>query len=338
MKNTLSFVSAAALALSLTACSSSGSTAATSTADGAKEVNIGVTIYQFNDNFMTLYRQDIQSYFDELNESQSDVHYNISIVDGNNDMATQTEQVNTFIAQGVDAMIVNLVQTSSGETIADLCEDAGIPVVFINREMADYEYPADQCYVGADARDSGTYQGQIIYDQENHGDLNGNGKVDYIMIMGDPENSDAQFRTEYSIKYLTDNGVEVNCLYQQTGNWDQAQGQEIAAAAISQYGSEIDVIFCNNDAMALGAAQAISAAGLTVGKDIYLVGVDALSECVEMVSNGTMTGTVLNDDAGQATACCETVIGLLNGTAPADVVNYVPYVMVTSENAADYMN
>lgn len=339
MKKALSLASAAAMAMTLAACSSTPASNGGGTApaaEGAKEVNIGVAIYQFNDNFMTLYRQDIQKYFDDLNASQSDVHYNISIVDGANDMATQTEQVNTFIAQGVDALIVNLVQTSSGETIADLCENAGIPTVFINREMGDYNYPADQCYVGADARDSGTYQGQIIYNQEAHGDLNGNGKVDYIMIMGDPENSDAQFRTEFSIKYLTDNGVDVNCLYQQTGNWDQAQGQEIAAASISQYGSEIDVIFCNNDGMALGAAQAISAAGLEVGKDIYLVGVDALPECVEMVSQGTLTGTVLNDDVGQATACCETVLGLLEGKAPAKAVNYVPYVMVTAENAAEF--
>jgi methyl-galactoside transport system substrate-binding protein len=302
-----------------------------------KTYDVGVTIYQFDDNFMTLYRNDIKAYFDDLNAKDSTVQYNVTIVDAANDMATQTEQVNTFISQGVDVMIVNLVQTSSGETISKLAADANIPVVFINREIGGFTYPENQCYVGADARDSGTYQGQIIYNQENHGDINGNGVVDYIMIMGDPENSDAQFRTEYSIKYLTDNGVAVNCLYQETGNWAQDQGQTLAANALTQYGTDIDVIFCNNDAMALGAYQAIVAAGRTVGKDIYLVGVDALSECVQMVKDGTMTGTVLNDDQGQATACCETAIGLINGQQPEKTVNYVPYVMVTTENADQYL-
>ncbi len=308
----------------------------TRTDDEVKEINIGVAIYQFDDNFMTLYRQDIQAYFDDLNAKDSTVHYNVSIVDGANDVNTQTEQVRSFISQQVDALIVNLVQTSSDALAKEIVE-SGIPCVFINREIADFDYPENTCYVGADARDSGTYQGQIIYNLPNHGDVNGNGTVDYIMIMGDPENSDAQYRTEFSIKYLTDNGVAVNCLMQQTGNWNQTQGQELAANALASFGTEIDVVFCNNDGMALGAYQAIVAANRTVGTDIYLVGVDALSEVVQMVKDGTMTGTVLNDDQGQATACCETVIGLLNGTQPEKKVNYVPYVMITSENADQYL-
>ena len=328
MKKLLSLLLAILCVFMLAGCNNGGE-------EGSDTVKIGVTIYQFDDNFMTLYRNDIKAYFNDLN-AQGGTQYDVQIVDAANDMATQTEQVNTFISQGVDLMIINLVQTSSGATIAKLCEDAGIPVVFINREMADYSYPANQCYVGADARDSGTYQGQIIYNLPEHGDVNGNGKVDYIMIMGDPENSDAQFRTEYSIKYLTDNGVEVNCLLEETGNWDQAQGQEIAANALAAHGNDIDVIFCNNDGMALGAFQAITAAGRTVGTDIYLVGVDALPECVQMVLDGTMTGTVLNDDVGQATAACETALTLLAGNAPEKTVNYVPYVMVTTENASQY--
>ena len=157
------------------------------------------------------------------------------------------------------------------------------------------------------------------------------------MIMGDPENTDAQYRTEFSIKYLTDNGVTVENLFQQTGNWDQAQGQELVGNALATHGDKIEVVFCNNDGMALGAYEAIKAAGRTVGTDIYLVGVDALPECCEMVKAGTMTGTVLNDDKGQATACCDTVLQLLAGQAPAKKVNYVPYVMVTKDNADDYL-
>ncbi len=301
-----------------------------------KEVKIGVAIYQFNDNFMTLYRNDIQAYFDELNKKDPTVHYTVEIVDGANDVNTQTEQVRTFISKGVDALIVNLVQTTS-DALAKEIVGSGIPCVFINREIADFEYGDKTCYVGADARDSGTYQGQIIYNMPNHGDLNGDGKVSYIMIMGDPENTDAQYRTEFSIKYLTDNGVTVEELFKQTGNWDQAQGQELVANALGSFGDKIEVVFCNNDGMALGAFESIKAAGRTVGQDIYLVGVDALPECCQMVKDGTMTGTVLNDDQGQATTCCETVLGLLAGKAPEKKVNYVPYVMVTTENVDNYL-
>ena len=135
------------------------------------------------------------------------------------------------------------------------------------------------------------------------------------MIIGDPENPDAQYRTEFSIKALTDAGVEVNCLVSNVGNWDQTKGQEIAAAALAQFGDEIDVIFCNNDGMALGAAAAIEAAGRVVGEDIYLLGVDALDECQEMVQAGTMTGTVLNDHIGQSHAAVDAAIAALNGEA-----------------------
>ena len=335
MKKLLSILLAALMVFALVGCSSNNGGNEGGEDTTADTVKIGVAIYQFDDNFMTLYRQNIQAYFDELN-AKGGTQYELTIVDGKNDVAEQTEQVNTFISQGVDAMIVNLVQTSS-PALAQAVEDSGIPTVFINREIADYNYGAKTCYVGADARDSGTYQGQIIYAQENHGDLNGDGVVSYIMIMGDPENSDAKFRTEYSIKYLTDNGVTVNELYKETGMWDQAKGQELVASALNTYGPEIEVVFCNNDGMALGAAQSIAAAGRTVGQDIYLVGVDALTECCEMVKAGTMTGTVLNDDVGQATAACESVLKLLAGEEITNKVNYVPYVMVTKDNADQYI-
>ncbi len=97
--------------------------------------------------------------------------------------------------------------------------------------------------------------------QQNKGDINGDGKVSYIMVQGDPENVDAQYRTEFSVKALTDAGVEVEELLKQRGDWDQAKAQQIAQDALTQYGDKIEVIFCNNDAMALGALQAIEAAG-----------------------------------------------------------------------------
>ncbi|MBQ2688601.1 MAG: substrate-binding domain-containing protein, partial [Solobacterium sp.] len=150
----------------------------------------------------------------------------------------------------------------------------------------------------------------------------------YIMIEGDPENVDAQYRTEFSIKALTDAGYEVECLADQVGNWKQENGQTICANALAQYGDDIEVVFCNNDAMALGAYAAIEAAGRTVGEDIYLLGVDALAECVEMVENGTMTGTVLNDHIGQSHTAVDVAVKALNGEA-LDNYYWVDYVKVT---------
>ena len=281
-----------------------------------KPIKVGVTIYQFNDNFMTLYRQEIENYFKTLETDT--VKYEVAMVDGKNDMGEQTNQIDTFITQKMDVIICNLVQTSSAEVIIDKVVAAGIPLVLINREpLGD----------GADARQSGTYQGEIVLALDNKGDINGDGVVSYVMVVGDPENPDAQYRTEYSIKALTDAGMQVKELVKNVGNWDQTKGQEIVAAALAQYGDQIGVVFCNNDGMALGAAAAIEAAGRTVGKDIYLLGVDALDECQEMVKKGTMTGTVLNDHIGQSHTAVDVAVMALNGEA-IDNYYWVDYVKV----------
>ena len=344
MKKLISLLLVLAMALTLVACGGKteapAETKAPEAAAPAEEAapaaevttyDVGVAIYQYNDNFMTLYRQEIEAYFKTLETDT--VKYNINMVDSKNDMAEQTNQIDTFITQGMDVIILNLVQTSSAEVLIDKVVAADIPLVLINREPlgeTDESYPGiinnpTVCYVGADARQSGTYQGEIVLALDNKGDINGDGVVKYIMVIGDPENPDAQYRTEYSIKALTDAGVAVECLVENVGNWDQAKGNEIVDAALAQYGSDIEVVFCNNDGMALGAAAAIEKHGRKVGEDIYLLGVDALTECQEMVQAGTMTGTVLNDHIGQSHAAVDAAVAALNGEALQNYywVNYV---------------
>lgn len=349
-KNILALLLALCMILSMAACGTSGSASAEGSApaeaagsapaeaagDG-QTYKIGVAIYQFDDNFMTLYRNELERYFKE-DLSKDGNTYEVTTVDGKNDMATQTDQIRNFITQGMDLIICNLVQTSSADTIIDQVVAAGIPLVLINREPlgeTDESYPgildnANVCYVGADARQSGTFQGEIVAALENKGDINGDGTVSYVMIEGDPENVDAQYRTEFSIKALEDAGMKTECLLDQVGNWATDQGQTIAANALAAHGDKVEVIFCNNDGMALGAAAAIEAAGRKVGEDIYLLGVDALEQCQEMVKNGTMTGTVLNDHIGQAHTAADVAVKALKGEA---IENYywVDYVKVDAE-------
>ena len=304
--------------------------------DNAK---IGISIYQFTDNFMTLYRTELVRYLTEDLGFNPD---NVIVQDGKNDQAEQTNQINNFITDQVDVMILNLVQSSSAPQVTDMCNEAGIPVVYINRQPDETEsdrWASDglkATYIGADARQSGTFQGEEILETENKGDINGDGKVSYIMVQGDPENIDAQYRTEYSIKALTDAGVEVDELLLQRGDWDQAKGQQIVQDALTQYGDDVEVVFCNNDAMALGALQAIQAAGRTVGKDIYLVGVDALTDAVQNIVDGNFTGTVFNDYFSQAQGAANLAVKFLKGEE-VDPVNMVDYVKVTADNAQEIL-
>jgi methyl-galactoside transport system substrate-binding protein len=320
MKKVLSLLLAVVMMFSLVACG--GGEKAGSDVTTYK---VGVAIYQFDDNFMTNYRNELVSYFETKNTDT--VKYEVTLVDSKNDMATQTDQIRNFITQGMDLIICNLVQTSSADAIIDEVVAAEIPLVLINREplkydangvpmVEAYEGILDNptvCYVGADARQSGTYQGEIVLELPDQGDIDGDGVIRYVMIVGDPENIDAQFRTEFSIKALKDAGKEVECLVEQVGNWATDQGQTIAANAITAHGDKIDVIFCNNDGMALGAKAAIDAAGLVVGEDLYLLGVDALPEVVELIKEGKMTGTVLNDHIAQSHAAVDAAVDVLAG-------------------------
>ena len=227
----------------LTACGGgdSSSTAASSTASSAPAssaaeepaeeaaggATIGICIYQFADNFMTLYRADLEEYLGELG-------YTVTIMDGKNDQSTQTEQINTFLQQGVDVLIINPVQTTSAQTIVDTVSPSNIPIVFINREpdksVLD-SYP-DKCgYVGADARQSGTYQGELILETDTQGDINGDGTITYIMCKGDPENIDAQYRTESTDEGREDAGSNGHDRDGDAEKRDQAgEGQDVADA------------------------------------------------------------------------------------------------------------
>lgn len=358
MKKIMTGLLSAALAFGLIACGGEATTTAGSTAaetaaaesqaaettaaeataaaleqSGAGK-KVGILIYKFDDNFMTTYREALEKMLTEKG-------YEVTVQDGNNDQAKQNEQINTYVTQGVDALIINPVMTSAAATIINTVQMAGIPTVLINREptaedMGVYDKLA---YVGCDAAQSGTYQGELILETPNKGDINGDGTVSYLMIQGDPENIDAQLRTEFSVKALTDAGVKVEQLDMQRGDWDQIKGQEIAATALTQHGDKLEVIFANNDAMALGALQAIQAAGRTVGEDIYLVGVDALPDALDKVKEGSMTGTVLNDALAQADLAIKTMEELLSGKtfAPGAQVLYVNYVKVTKDNVTDFI-
>ena len=336
MKKLLSVLLAALMIFTLAGCGNKGGEET-----GAKTVKVGVSIYKFDDTFMTNYRNEIDAYFKTKNTDA--VTYQVDIMDGKNDMAEQTNQIDNFITQGYDVLILNLVQSSAAQTIVDKCAAAGIPCVFINREPAEDvmkshadDYAGKFCYVGADARQSGKMQGEIIADLADKGDLNGDGTLQYVMIEGDPENVDAQYRTEFSIsQYKEVTGMPVECLVDQVGNWNRDEGETIAANALTQFGDKIEVIFANNDDMADGALTAIKAAGRTVGTDIYLVGVDANDYAVADVLEGTFTGTVLNDAKGQSHAAVDCAIKAANGEA-LDSYYWVDYVKVTAANAADY--
>jgi len=276
-------------------------------------IRVGVAIGAFDDSSMADTRNRIMSYFSEI--STDDVEFLPTFLDGKHDASEQLLNVDEFIERGYEVMIVDLVIPSLASTITEKAKAAGVPVVYLHHQPGQEDMDAwdKTCFVGFDDSQAGTAQGEIIADLPNNGDANGDGVVSYVMITGNPVYADTQYRVVYPIKALTDRGIEVEELLKQSADWDETQGYDIMADAISQFGDRIDVVFCHSDPMAVGAQRAISEAGRTVNKDIYLVGWDARYDGVDMVNNGLITGTVGFDNDSLAVAAVDAAVKFLQG-------------------------
>jgi methyl-galactoside transport system substrate-binding protein len=308
----------------------------------AAEPRIGCAIYKFDDTFMTGVRNAI------LGAAQGKAK--VDMVDSQNSQATQNDKVDLFITKKMSAMAINPVDRAAAGVIIQKAKAAKIPVVFLNREpfkddMAKYD---KAYYVGAVAEQSGTMEGQLVVDYwkaHPEADLNKDGVIQYVMLKGEPGHQDAELRTKFSIKAITDAGFKVEKVAEDTGMWDRVKGQEKMAAFLAAH-KNIEVVLANNDDMALGAIEALKAAGyFKGGKYMPVVGVDATAPALAALNDGTLLGTVLNDAKNQGKATFAVAHVLAQGQTPTQAnIGYpitdakyvwIPYAKITKANIKD---
>ncbi|WP_334071488.1 MULTISPECIES: galactose ABC transporter substrate-binding protein [Paenibacillus] len=327
----------------LAGCSSGGGSKE-SGGNGAAEPKVGVAIYKFDDTFMTGVRNSI--------EKNAGGIAKVDIVDSQNSQPTQNDKIDLFLTKKTNALIVNPVDRTAAGVIIDKAKAKETPVVFLNREPLpeDMKKWDKVYYVGAKAEESGTLSGQIVVDYwkaNPKADKNGDGVLQYVMLKGEPGHQDAELRTQYSIQAVEDAGIKVEKVAEDTAMWDRVKGQEKMAAFLAANGDKIEAVFANNDDMALGAIEALKAAGYFTGdKYMPVVGVDATAPALQALEQGTMLGTVLNDAENQGKAAV-TLASLLakGGEVNKDSVGFeitdnqyvwIPYQKVTKENAAQF--
>ena len=304
--------------------------------------SIGVTIYKYDDNFMTYTRSAMETAAEGIAV--------LSLNDSGNDQVKQNDQIDTLIQKKVGALIVNLVDPSNAPTVAEKAKAADIPVVFVNKEYPEGtdKIDYDKCiYVGTRSEESGIIQGELIRDAWNENkeawDKNGDGKIQYVMLMGEVGHPDAEARTKYSISTLNDNGIETEELGNQSATWDTAKAKELMETWLGKFGDKIEMVICNNDGMAMGAIEALSGNGYfgEDGKYMPVFGVDALPEALDLIMAGKMAGTVLNDPLNQGKACVEIAVNYAAGKDPLEGTNWkadetkavrVPYQPITEAN------
>ena len=305
-------------------------------------VNIGAAIYNFGDEFVLGIKNSIEDY--ALGKA------NVDIVNSNNSQSTQNDQIDKFISDEVDAMIINPVNSSDVGPIIEKAMAANIPVVFVNRQPAASELAKWNkfYYVDSDSLESGMMQGEIAYDYwkaNKSADKNGDGIIQYIMLKGPTDNNAAVMRTQYSIKYLTDKGVKVECLEEYIVGWSFDFAKTKMAEFISSYGDNIEMVFGNNDDIALGAIDALLAAGyFQGGKYMPVIGVDGTSGAFNSIAAGYLLGTVLQSNRDQGRAAFDLAYAL---AANKDISSagwkitdgkyvWVPHVKITRDNYQNY--
>ena len=298
---------------------------------------VGATIYKFDDTFMSYMRNTIEKL------SQGKVQ--LSMVDSQNSQPVQNDLVDQFLTRGMKAIAINPVDRTAAGTIIDKAKAKNVPVVFFNREPFEDDMKKwDKVYyVGAKAEQSGTMQGEIAAEWWKANKPAGT-VMKYIMLKGEPGHQDAELRTEFSIKAVRDAGIQVQLLAEDTAMWDRPRAVEKMDAFWARFGDQIDMVFCNNDDMALGAIESLRKVGFfTGGKYLPVLGVDATPPALQALAEGTLLGTVLNDAVNQGTATFDIVYALATGAAPRTAAGamdgryiWVPYQKVTKDNYKNF--
>ena len=269
-----------------------------------KNIKIGVTLYDQYDTFLSEMMAEFTKYTADK-EEESGVAINMEIMDASQSQLTQNEQVKSLIDKGCDVICVNLVDRTEPTTITDLAENNNVPIIFFNRELVaeDLERWTELYYVGADASESGTLEGELAADAfktDSSMDKNGDGICQYVVLEGEAGHQDSIVRTEYSVNTMAEKGVETEKLGYAIANWNRAQAQTKTAAMLTQFDNKIELIIANNDDMALGAIDALKASQIPKEEWPGVVGIDGTDVGLNAVKNEEMLGTVYNDKEDQA--------------------------------------
>ncbi len=301
----------------------------------AGDLNIGVFYYDFADAYIATVRAEMDKMLDEMGVEYKNY-------DAAGSQPTQTDSIKSAIAAGANLLIVNVVETSSEDAaneIAAAAKEADIPVIFFNREVTNdvvngYEKAA---FVGTDAPEAGHLQGEMIGDylvaNFKDVDLNGDGKISYVMFKGQEGNAEAEARTQFAVedadKILKENKLEPLAYYDENadskflvdkdGKWSAAAANDYMSTILGSYSEEqenmVELVIANNDEMALGALSALQNAGYNKedGKYIPIFGVDATETAQGKIKAGEMVGSVKQDNVGMAATITQLVQNIKDG-------------------------
>ncbi|HEY8805560.1 MAG TPA: sugar ABC transporter substrate-binding protein [Clostridium sp.] len=273
------------------------------TSKAIQKIKIGVCISNFNDKFESYILDEMKKY----SKSLTDVE--VVFVDSKNDSNTQLSQVENFISQGVDVIVVSPVDRNSSKPITDIAKAAKVPIISVNDEFENQNDAAS--YIGSDSKQSGILEMEYLAKKMNF-------KGNVAIIMGSIGQEAQRLRTqafhEVIAKY-----PNMEIVAEQTAEWNRSKSMALMEDWL-QSGKKIDVVACNNDEMAIGALKAIEEAG-KLGK-ITVGGIDATPEALDYLKSGKLAVTVFPNATAQGQCAIETAVKVAKGEKVEKIVNF----------------
>jgi len=280
------------------------------------DMRIGVSMSQFDDTWLTYLRESMDSKAKSYPDGVK-----LQFEDARSDVVKQLSQVESFISQKVDAIVVNPVDTAATRKITEAAVKAGIPLVYVNRRPDDLKLPKGVVTVASNDLEAGEMQMQYLADKMG-------GKGEIVILLGDLANNSTTNRTK-GVKEVLAKYPQIKVEQEQTGIWLRDKGMTLVNDWLTQ-GRKFDAVVSNNDEMAIGAAMALQQAGVDKGS-VLIAGVDGTPDGLNAIKKGSMAVSVFQDAKGQADGSIDTAVKMAKNEAVEQNV-WVPYRLITPEN------
>lgn len=262
-------------------------------------VKIGVCAYKTSDTFIASILSELEGIAKEAEKSQ-EVTIKLDISDGRNSQEVQNEQVERYISLGYDVICLNIVDRTSAANLVDKAADAGVALIFFNREPVEEDILRSQevYYIGSDAKKSAILQGEMILSAYRANaesiDKNADGVIRYVMIEGEAGHQDTVIRSEYAVKTLEEGELKLDKVAGFSADFERSQASVLLEQWLLSTEEVPELIISNNDDMALGAADAMEKLRQ---ERVAIVGIDGIPAGIQAVEDGRLLGTVVSDAA-----------------------------------------
>ncbi|EKQ54453.1 MULTISPECIES: galactose ABC transporter substrate-binding protein [unclassified Clostridium] len=292
-----------------------------------KPAKVSVFLLDFTDDFISEIRQNLE---EVQKENQGKVEF--IFYDGKTNQAVQYEELDKVLQEGTDLILMNIVDRAYSKTVIDRIKEHNIPVIFFNREPltpVPIQSYSKALYIGTDAATAGELQGKMLIDawttSKEYIDKNKDNIMQYFMLEGEGDNTEAIQRTKYSVSTIEKAGIKTQQVSLKICNWNEGLAYNATKSEFDKYKDLIEVIISNDDTMAIGAIRALQEYGYNKGdknKTIPIIGVDVTPVAKELIEKEYMLGSVYQDARGYADALYACGMNMIKGKNPVEGTQY----------------